>query len=256
MEVYPMISLPREVISALISSAWRAPAFSNNKCSIRWYTPGVPSGTNGNTTAKATECRCGAENVTSDDPFFSFPFCSDNACIIPLLSAPFWCSLNNYSRYFPKIQCKMSALFPADAVPFLRFFVFSSFFLKIRVPPCRNDWQQILFWRILPVLMLITSCIYCLMPLVSCECRITPWPDQIAFALQCHTSFPHANQRKSKTFRCVPPPAENSGHEKKATYAPFFLVAAVGFEPTTYRVWTDRYNQLSYAAIFSFALLF
>ena len=30
------------------------------------------------------------------------------------------------------------------------------------------------------------------------------------------------------------------------------VVAAVRFEPTTCRVWTGRYNQLSYAAIYSF----
>ena len=31
-----------------------------------------------------------------------------------------------------------------------------------------------------------------------------------------------------------------------------YLVAAVGFEPTTNRVWTEYSSQLSYAAIFSF----
>ena len=35
---------------------------------------------------------------------------------------------------------------------------------------------------------------------------------------------------------------------KKAPKGAWFLVAAVGLEPTTFRVWTECYSQLSYAA--------
>lgn len=79
---------------------------------------------------------------------------------------------------------------------------------------------------------------------------LCPYPVRV-LSMLLSTSFP----RPARTFAriqsafCQEPPCQQrhtnilqmrfrkkSRHEKKATNSPFFLVAAVGFEPTTYRV--------------------
>ena len=79
---------------------------------------------------------------------------------------------------------------------------------------------------------------------------LCPYPVRV-LSMLLSTSFP----RPARTFAriqsafCQEPPCQQRHtnilqmrfrkkprHEKKATNSPFFLVAAVGFEPTTYRV--------------------